>query len=295
MTELVPVAGGSLSHFSPEQRATSIAAAFLAGYTGRTREAYAGDLRDFGAWCAGHELQVLDVARAHITVYARSLEEAGRSPATVARRLSTLAGFYKYAVVEGFLDRSPADHVRRPRVSDESPRLGLDRVELGLLLGAAAASSPRDHALVCLLALNGLRVSEACAAAAEDLDDERGHRVLRVVGKGGKKATVPLAPRTAAAVDEQLAGRDAGPLLGIDRRSADRIVRRLARAAGITKTISPHSLRHSFCTLALDAGVALHHVQDAMRHADPRTTRRYDRARDQLDKHATYAVSSYVA
>ncbi len=68
-----------------------------------------------------------------------------------------------------------------------------------------------------------------------------------------------------------------------------------ARAAGITKRISPHSLRHSFITAALDAGVPLRDVQDAASHADPRTTMRYDRARHSLDRHATYIVSTFVA
>ena len=81
----------------------------------------------------------------------------------------------------------------------------------------------------------------------------------------------------------------------MDRYAADRIVKRLARRAGITKRISPHSLRHSFITAALDAGVPLRDVQEAASHADPRTTMRYDRARHSLDRHATYIVAAFVA
>ena len=81
----------------------------------------------------------------------------------------------------------------------------------------------------------------------------------------------------------------------MDRCAADRTVKRLARQAGITKQISPHSLRHSFITAALDAGVALRDVQEAASHADPRTTMRYDRARRSLDRHATYVVAAFVA
>jgi site-specific recombinase XerD len=81
----------------------------------------------------------------------------------------------------------------------------------------------------------------------------------------------------------------------LDRYAAARIVKRLARPAGITKRISPHSLRHSFITAALDAGVPLRDVQDAASHADPRTTMRYDRAHHSLDGHATYIVSTFVA
>jgi site-specific recombinase XerD len=81
----------------------------------------------------------------------------------------------------------------------------------------------------------------------------------------------------------------------LDRHGAGRIARRIARRAGITKTIGPHTLRHAFITAALDAGVPLRDVQEAASHADPRTTMRYDRARTSLDRHATYIVAAYVA
>lgn len=95
-------------------------------------------------------------------------------------------------------------------------------------------------------------------------------------------------------------GRTAGPVLltgrglGLTRQRAWEVVRQLARAAGVTKRIHPHSLRHTFVTAALDAGVPLRDVQDAAGHADPRTTRRYDRGRQSLDRHATYAVADFV-
>jgi site-specific recombinase XerD len=287
-----------------EERETQVeplAGAFLAGYgSARTRAAYGSDLRDFVAWCEEHDLGPLDAERAHVEVYARELERRGRAPATVARRLSTLASFYRYAVEEGVLDRSPAVHIRRPRVSQDSPTLGLDRSELVRLLDAADDAGPRDHALVCLLALCGLRVSEACGANVADLEEQRGHRILRIIRKGSIPAVVPLAPRTIAAVDLHVAGRAAGPLLvaadgsRLDRHDAARVIRRLARQAGIAKALTPHGLRHSFVTLALEAGVPLHRVQDAAGHADPRTTRRYDRARYALDGHATYTLAAFL-
>ena len=81
----------------------------------------------------------------------------------------------------------------------------------------------------------------------------------------------------------------------LGRHGAGRIVRKTARRAGITKNVSPHTLRHAFITAALDAGVPLRGVQEAASHADPRTTMRYDRARGSLDRHATYIVAAYVA
>jgi site-specific recombinase XerD len=149
--------------------------------------------------------------------------------------------------------------------------------------------------------LNGLRVSEATGASIEALGTERGHRTLTITRKGGKVVTIPLAPRTARAIDLTVGERSDGPLFlaadgrRLDRHGAARIVRQAARRAKITKPVGPHTLRHAFITAALDAGVPLRDVQEAASHADPRTTIRYDRARGSLDRHATYIVAAYVA
>ena len=164
-------------------------AGFLAGYRGLTRDAYALDLRQFASWCRARPV-ALFAARADIEGFARDLEAAGRARATVTRRLSTIAAFYKYAVQEELLDRSPAAHVRRPRIDYESHAVALDRNELGALLVAAGLGPPAGHALISLLALNGLRVSEATSADIEHLGLERGHRTLTVTRKGGKVVTV---------------------------------------------------------------------------------------------------------
>jgi len=204
-------------------------------------------------------------------------------------------------VEEELLDHSPAAHVRRPRLDYDSHAIGLDRNEVGACLVAAGLGHPVEHALVSLLALNGLRVSEACGANIEALALERGHRTLMVLRKGGKVVTIPLAPRTARAVDLAIGERCEGPIfLGsdgqrLDRHAAARVVRRVARRAGITKAVGPHTLRHAFITAALDAGVPLRGVQEAASHADPRTTMRYDRARVSLDRHATYIVAAFIA
>jgi integrase/recombinase XerD len=152
-----------------------------------------------------------------------------------------------------------------------------------------------------LLAFNGLRVSEATGASIENLGVERGHRTLVIARKGGKVVTIPLAPRTARAIDLAVGERVEGPIFlnadgqRLDRHGVAPVVRRLARQAGITKPVGPHTLRHAFITAALDAGVPLRDVQEAASHAEPRTTMRYDRARGSLDRHATYIVAAYVA
>jgi integrase/recombinase XerD len=169
-------------------------AGFLAGYRGLTRDAYALDLRQFLSFCERHDLKLFAVRRADIELYARALEEAGRARATVARRLCTVAGFYRYAEEEGLVPTSPAVHVHRPRLDYESHAIGLDRNEVGALLVAAGLGAAAEHALISLLALNGLRVSEALGADIEALGLERGHRTLTVLGKGGKVVTLPMAP-----------------------------------------------------------------------------------------------------
>jgi integrase/recombinase XerD len=253
-------------------------------------------------WLDGNGVDILSVQRAHIELYARWSEEHGLARSTISRRLSTICGFYRYCSQEAVIDRDPAAYVRRPKIDYESHTLGLDRNELGAFLVQAGLCGGRDHALMCLLALNGLRISEALGADIENLDYQRGHRTLFVHRIGHKTATIPLAPRTATSLDLYIGERTSGPIFlnangtrRLDRHAAARIVRRLAKAAGIDKRISPHSLRHSFITAALDAGVPLRDVQEAASHADPRTTMRYDRGRGSLDRHATYIVATFVA
>jgi integrase/recombinase XerD len=253
-------------------------AGFQAGYSGLTRQAYELDLRQYASWCHQHHLRLFQARRPDIECFARDLETRGRVRATITRRLCTIAGFYRYAVEEDLLDHSPAAHVRRPRLDYESHAIGLDRNELGALLVAAGLGAPAEHALISLLALNGLRVSEATGANIENLGVERGHRTLVITCKGGKVVTIPLAPRTARAIDLAVGERVDGPIFlsadgqRLDRYGAARIVRRVAVRAGITKPAGPHTLRHAFITAALDAGVPLRDVQEAASHADPRTT-----------------------
>ena len=148
--------------------------------------------------------------------------------------------------------------------------------------------------------MNGLRVSEACATNVEDLGFERDHRILGIVGKGNKPATIPLVPRTARTIDLAVGERHDGPMLRrrdgqrLDCRTAHRWVRAIGKRAGLDG-VRPHMLRAGFIMAALDAGVPLRDVQIAARHADPRTTTIYDRRRQNFDRHAAYVVVAFVA
>ncbi len=276
-------------------------AGFLAGYRGLTREAGALDLRPFTAWCRARSLNLSAVRRAGIEGFARDLEARGRARATVTRRLCTIAGSYRYAAEEELPEHSPAAHVRRPRVDYESRPVALDRNGPGALLVAAGPGTAAEHALISLPALNGPRVPEATGADIEHLGLERGHRTWTITRTGGKVAAIPLAPRTARATGLATGERTGGPVFPaadgrrLDRHGAGRMVRKVARRAGIAKAVTPRALRHAFITAALDAGVPLRDVQDAASHADPGTTMRYDRARGSLDRHATYIAAAYVA
>jgi len=273
-------------------------AGFLAGYRGLTREAYTLDLRQFTGWCRTRSLPLFSVRRADIETFARELEARGRARATVTRRLCTIAGFYKYAVEEELLDHSPAAHVRRPRLDYESHATALDRNELGALLVAAGLGPPAEHALISLLALNGLRVSEATGTDIEHLGLERGHRTLVITRKGGKMVTIPLAPgrstwRSASAPKGRCSPpRTGGGWTGTAPPGSS--------AASPAAQGSPSTSARTRCGTRSSPppstpGYRYATCRRPASHADPRTTMRYDRARTSLDRHATYIVAAYLA
>ncbi len=147
----------------------------------------------------------------HLELYIRWMQEIRRfRPSTVSRRFSVAAGFYRTCVLDGVLEHSPAEHVRRPSVPAESPTLGFTHLQFEALLTAARQSpDPCDFALVAMLGLLGLQIFEATSADIADLGEEHGHRVLRVCGKGTKIVLVPLPPAVGRAIDP--GGRPPGP------------------------------------------------------------------------------------
>ncbi len=133
-------------------------------------------------------------------------------------------------------------------------------------------------------------------------DTLRGHRVLHLVGKGNKPATMPLTVPVLRVLEACRGQRSSGPLVlrpisgrPVDRRDIYRMVARIAKAAGIPRHIGPHSLRHAAITNALHAGVPLRDARILARHADPRTTEPYHRARGNLDRHGVHFLTAYVA
>lgn len=258
---------------------------------------------------------MLAVRRVHVDLWAATQLDAGAAASSVRRRLSALSSFYRYCAAHDLIGRVPTDGVVRPVVDpDYTATVGLDRDQARTLVATAYADTGsqalRTAAVVWLLLHNALRVDEACAADVADLGEDSGHRVLR---KGGRRAKIPLTPATVAALDAYLAARAeragagewrqlSGPLLAtatggrLHQGHLWELVRRLACMAGVSAwdQLSPHSLRHSAITFALDAGASLGDVQDYADHKDPRTTRRYDHSRDNLDCNAAYTVAAYL-
>jgi integrase/recombinase XerD len=313
---------------APDARVAQLVEDFLDSLISpRTRASYATDLARFFAWLNGAGVHPLEAQRPHVDRFRNHLTElvdqeghpspSGRTryaPSTVSRRLSAVRSFYAYLADQRVLGASPAVGVRTPRVAKEPRGKGLTSEQLRRLLETATEDGPDAEAVICLLALNGLRVSEVCAAQVDDLRREPGGgRSLRVRGKGGKEVWVPLSDRTERAVLKAAGGRSHGP---IARRPGDRRRRAgsvaplrpfnrqavwellgdlghragLLGDAGDVDKLHPHVLRHSFVTLLLDQGIPLAAVQDAARHASPETTRLYDRARTGFREHPTHKL-----
>ena len=320
-TPLVPVS-------CPEaDRLRALVLGWLAGKRSvHTRRAYARDLAGWLAWCTGHDADPLNATEPLAAGWARRLEADGLAASTVARKLAAASSWYDWLAHGGHANVSPFARLDRPVVDRHtSATPGLTKEQALAMMGAAdGARGPqrdRTSALIAVLLLTGCRVSEITGADIEDLGTDRGHRVLWVTRKGGKRQPLVLPAPAAARVDSYLADRDLSAELAVRDGSkggrvrrvlfatatgsrmlaADvwRLVRRIARAArlpdDLVRRMGPHAMRHSFATLYLDSGGSLRDLQDAMGHADPATTRRYDRARNSLDRSPGYALAGYLA
>lgn len=287
---------------SPAQLA---AVSYLARYSGYTHTLYAFQLRRWFAWCETNRLDPLrGIQRAHVELYVRHLGASDLMPSSVNTSMHAVRGFFRFAHIDGLIAADPAVYARLPKLHhDESRTQGLDRLELIRFLQVAQTITVHHGALAYLLGINALRASEAAAIRIEDYRETlRGHRVLHLVGKGDKPATMRLTVPVLRVLEACRGDRATGRLIlrpvsgkSVDRRDVYRMVRRIAKAAGIPRHISPHSLRHAAITNALDAGVPLRDAQILARHADPRTTEHYDRARGNLDRHGVHFLTAYVA
>lgn len=296
--EIVRPGGG----FRPGTRDLALAG-FLARYTGTTRIDHHRTLRKFFRWCDDYKLDVLGgVTRPHIELYLRELEEIdGNKASTVSHKLSTLHVFYVFASADGHVDVVPTLMVRRPTVPRRSTTNALSRPELADLLRTAEQSTAGEFALVCLLALNGLRVSEACAIQIEDFTTHRGRPTITIHRrKGGQVAEQPLYPLTMMAVQAAMGDRTTGPLLltsygtPMMRNAARFVCKRLAVKAGITKRFHPHCLRHTFVTLSRDAGSPDRDIQNATGHQNATMIGYYDANTSPIIHNSVHRMGAFV-
>ena len=258
--------------------------AYLARYSSGTRELYALDLRIFEQWCARSGIdKPLKVTRTDLESFATWLQTTRKnSPRSTHRRLVTVRGMFNLALADGLVSRNPFWMLRMPRWHvDPDRRKWMDRFEVGAILRAAQNTSPAHHALIALMSMAGLRVSEACNVQIEDYQGyQDGGRVLRLVGKGGRPATIILPAPLLEIMDTARGDRTQGPLItrrngeAQSRRGAYDWVQRVSSKAGVSGA-HPHGFRHAGITAVLEATGDIYAAQKFGRHADIRTTEGY--------------------
>jgi site-specific recombinase XerD len=283
-----------------------------------TRDAYERNIRRWFEFCAETGLDPLEARKPHGDVFSRWYQETARrppKPKTVAQVLSSVSSWYEYLHATDALDANRFKRARRPKIPRKhSETVALTKGEAQDLLRAADADHGRERlrtsALIRLLLQTGVRVSEAINAQIDDLGFTRGYRTLRITVKGGDTITRRLPVETTHALDVYLAERArregvelrdlTGPLFATStgqswsRSKAFELVRRIAKQAGITSKVGPHSLRHTYASLAQEVGVAMRQIQLDLNHADVSTTEIYLHSRDRLEKDASQVVASLL-
>ena len=299
-----------------------------------TRRGYASDLRAYLRWLG--DRPALAVTDRDINEYRNWMAqvvgvdgEPSRggdprfAPTTIARRLSVVRNFYAYAARRGAIAVSPALNIANPKINREPRGKALTATQLKRLLETAKGAGHDEDLIVCLLALNGLRVNEVCSADARRLERQGDDGFfLKVKGKGTDYVDIPLHPRAARCVVVLHGDRRRGPLVTrpdrqwarwhsdetpprrrYSQQDVGRLLDELGAAAGIVvgagdpgdatrlAKLHPHILRHTFVTLLLDEGISLAAVQDAARHESADTTRLYDRKRGRYANHPARALN----
>jgi integrase/recombinase XerD len=253
-------------------------------------DAYGRDLIGLARHAAGAGRAVESLTLADLEAFVRALSADGRSPRSVARTIAGVRGFYRHLVLNRTMESSPADDLRAPKAWPALPRyLSLDEVErLIAAPDTATARGLRDRAFIELLYATGMRVSELCGLKQSDLNLEVGF--LTCTGKGQKQRIVPIGTqagdwlrRYLANGRPELLGHHRSPALFVNARRGSaisrvaiwKLLKHYARRAGVTQSVTPHVLRHSFATHMLERGADLRAIQLLLGHADVSTTQIY--------------------
>jgi len=278
----------------PDDSPVSAFLQYLAGERGasaHTLRGYAADLAEFRRFLRASRVGGWEEVDARVLRgYLAWLHGRGLAKSSIARKLAAVRSCFRFLTRRGALPANPARHVRTPRLGRRLPSF-LPKDESKDLLDTTFEDTDagrRDRALLELLYACGLRVAECCGLDLEDVD--RRHGTVRVLGKGNRERMVPVGDEALAALDRYLDGRvaspgarkgSAGPLFRNPRgqrlttRSVHRIVGRRARAAGIARRVTPHTLRHTFATHLLGEGADLRLIQELLGHRRLSTTQRY--------------------
>ena len=285
MPKTTPAVGAYLTHLTVERRLAA-----------NSIDSYARDLALLTGFAAGRRRRIETLGRADLESLVRDLMAEGRSPRSVARAVACYRGFYRFLVIDGRLKINPADDVRPPRVWSALPRY-LSVEDIDRLMMQPDVKTPRglrDRALIELLYATGMRVSELTTLRPADVNLDASY--LTCTGKGEKQRIVPIGEEAALWVRRYLAGaraallgRRSSPRLFVNARGGSaltrvgfwKILKGYAKQAGLTSSLSPHMLRHSFATHLLERGADLRAIQMMLGHADLSTTQIYTHVLEQ--------------
>jgi integrase/recombinase XerC len=247
-----------------------------------TLKSYGTDLRQFAAFLTDEGVAPSQLTTRHIRAFLVVLHARALDPASVGRKLAAVRSWLRFLVRRGVLERNPAREVRGPRLpKKQASFLDADEAKALVEVPHGGGHAPRNAAILELLYASGLRVSELSGLDVADVDEAA--QTVCVLGKGRKERIVPFGRKAAHALQVwlQVRGIDPGPLFSsyrgrrINPRDVYDIVRCSARAVGITRTVSPHTLRHTFATHLLNEGADLRAVQEFLGHSRLSTTQRY--------------------
>ena len=258
-------------------------------YSPNTLEAYQHDLRHLLDYCEREGKEPLALKLEDLQHFAATIHELGIGPTSQARILSGVRSFYRYLLLDGYIDNDPTELLESPRLGEHLPEV-LSTEEVDQLEDSIDLSTNEGHrnrAIIEVLFSCGLRVSELVNLKYSDLFLEEGY--IRVLGKGSKERLVPISERAIHELDNWRSVRNLMAIkpgeedyVFLNRRGAHLtrtmiliMIKRQAEAAGIAKTISPHTLRHSFATALLEGGADLRVIQALLGHESIGTTEIY--------------------
>ena len=260
------------------------------GASPRTSEAYLRDVGRLAGFAIARGAPApVDVTARVLRDYIYHLKDLGLSPASIRRNISATRTYFRFLLADGIVTRDPTERLETPKKWRTLPEV-LTVEEVQALLAAPSLDDPlyfRDRAMLELAYGAGLRVSEWITLGVKDLLLEDG--LVRVFGKGSKERLVPIGRTAIGAVAVYV--RELRPKLErgagegvlflnargepLTRMGAWKILRRYVERAGLTRHVSPHTLRHSFATHLLEGGADLRAVQEMLGHADISTTQIY--------------------